>query len=272
MESQPLAEALRAYLGRQTKVSSSLRNILEEGIGRISAAKDALADVPQDARSLARMIDHTALKPDVTEHDIEVLCEEARRYGFATVCVNPCWVPLCASLLHDATPGVCTVIGFPLGANATRIKAEEASQAVREGAAEVDMVINVGHLRSGHLDYVFEDISAVVAASRAAGRAAVKVIIETCLLSDEEKAVACMISEAAGADFVKTSTGFSSGGATAEDIALMRRIVGTRLGVKASGGVRGHADAVRMIEQGASRIGASASVAIVEGAEGTSSY
>lgn len=229
------------------------------------------------APPLARMIDHTALKPETTEAMIQALCDEARRFCFASVCVNPCYVPLVTEQLARTPVGICTVIGFPLGATSTAVKATEAELAVRDGATEVDMVLNVGMLKSQRYDYVERDIRAVVEAARSsrkgsAGRALVKVILETALLTDEEKVIACVLSQNAGADFVKTSTGFSKGGATAADVALMRRTVGDRLGVKASGGVRTAEDARSMIAHGATRIGASASVAIVQGLEGTGDY
>lgn len=210
--------------------------------------------------NIAGLIDHTALKPDTTKAQIEKLCSEAIEYGFASVCVNPCYVSLCSQLLKDSKIKVCTVIGFPLGATTTAIKAAEASEAIQNGAKEVDMVINVGAVKTGDFDYVKQDIAAVVQAAK--GKALVKVILETCLLTDEEKKVCCRICKEAGADFVKTSTGFSTGGATVEDIRLMRDIVKPDLGVKASGGIRDYETAKAMIDAGASRIGASASVAI----------
>lgn len=210
--------------------------------------------------NIAGLIDHTALKPDTTKAQIEKLCSEAIEYGFASVCVNPCYVSLCSQLLKDGKIKVCTVIGFPLGATTTAIKAAEASEAIQNGAKEVDMVINVGAVKTGDFDYVKQDIAAVVQAAK--GKALVKVILETCLLTDEEKKVCCRICKEAGADFVKTSTGFSTGGATVEDIRLMRDIVKPDLGVKASGGIRDYETAKAMIDAGASRIGASASVAI----------
>ncbi len=232
------------------------------------------------APPVARLIDHTALKPETTEAVIRQLCEEARQYCFASVCINPCYVPLAAELLAGTPIAVCTVIGFPLGATLTAVKAAEAEIAVRDGATEVDMVLNIGMLKSGRHDYVEKDIRAVVEAARASrrGRAAasqralVKVILETALLTDEEKVIACVLVQNAGADFVKTSTGFSRGGATAADVALMRRVVGEAMGVKASGGVRSLEDARTMVAHGATRIGASASVAIVKGLQGTGTY
>lgn len=215
---------------------------------------------------LAATIDHTLLKADATEQEIIKLCEEAAQYQFATVCVNPCWVKLAAEQLqHAGQVGVTTVIGFPLGASSSAIKALEAKQAIHDGATEIDMVLNVGYLKSRFLSAVKSDIEAVVAA--AANGAIVKVILETCLLTDEEIVAACKLAVEAGAHFVKTSTGFSSGGATIEHIQLMRRTVGEHIGVKASGGIRDHATAIAMLEAGANRIGASAGIAIVEKAE-----
>lgn len=211
--------------------------------------------------SLAKMIDHTNLKPTATEADIRKICAEAREYSFASVCANPVHVPLMKKELEGSPALVCCVVGFPLGANAKEIKAAEARQAVTEGADEVDMVINIGALKAGQTDTVREDIAAVVEA--AAGKT-VKVIIETCYLSDEEKRSACKCAMDAGAHFVKTSTGFGSGGATAEDVKLMREVVGDKLQVKASGGIRTLDDAKTMIEAGADRIGASAGIAIVD--------
>lgn len=211
--------------------------------------------------SIAKCIDHTVLKPQTTEAAVRKLCAEAAQYGFASVCVNPCWVALCADLLKDTEVDVCTVIGFPLGANTSAVKAFEAAEAIRQGATEVDMVLNVGALKDGNADLVRADIAAVVEV--AGGKALVKVILETCLLTDEEKRIACRLAKEAGADYVKTSTGFSTGGATEADIALMRAEVGPEMGVKASGGIRDYATAQAMIRAGASRIGASAGVQIV---------
>jgi len=210
---------------------------------------------------LARYIDHTILKPDAKESDIIKLCREALEYKFASVCVNASNVRLADSFLHGTDVKVCTVVGFPLGATTKETKAFEAAQAIENGASEVDMVINIGALKSGKLDLVEEDIKAVADVCK--GKALLKVIIETCLLTDEEKTTACELSKKAGANFVKTSTGFSTGGATAEDITLMRRIVGPEMGVKASGGIRNLETALKMIEAGATRIGASASISIV---------
>jgi deoxyribose-phosphate aldolase len=228
------------------------------------AERFGLTAVPHGySRELARRIDHTLLKPDATQAQIEALCREAREHGFATVCVNPCWVRLCASLLAGSDTLVCTVAGFPLGATPPEVKAYEAARAVEDGAREVDMVVNVGALKSGDHRLVARDIAAVVDACRPGG-AIVKVIIEAALLSDDEKVKACVLARAAGADFVKTSTGFGPGGATAADVALMRRVVGPGMGVKAAGGVRDLQSAKAMIEAGADRIGASVGVKIVE--------
>jgi deoxyribose-phosphate aldolase len=239
------------------------------------------ADKPEEAGfsacalapPLARLIDHTALKPETSEADIRTLCDEARRYCFASVCVNPCYVLLASELLRGSPVAVCTVLGFPLGATATPVKALEAEQAIRDGASELDMVLNIGWLRSKRYDAVEADVRAVVEVARKAPRRVLtKVILETALLDDPEKIVACVLAQNAGADFVKTSTGFSKGGATAADVALMRRVVGARMGVKASGGVRSRQDAEAMIAHGATRIGASASVEIVKGLTGSGSY
>ncbi len=210
--------------------------------------------------TIAKTVDHTLLKPTANAEQVRELCAEARTNHFASVCVNPRWVPLVAKELAGSDVLVCTVIGFPLGANQTEIKAEEAKLAVKQGAQEVDMVIDLGALKSGDFKAVEEDIAAVV---KAAGKATVKVIIETCFLSDDEKRTACELAKKAGAHFVKTSTGFGTGGATAEDVKLMRKTVGSALKVKASGGIRSYHDAIAMLEAGADRIGTSSGVAIV---------
>ncbi|MFH1453797.1 MAG: deoxyribose-phosphate aldolase [Armatimonadota bacterium] len=211
---------------------------------------------------MASMIDHTLLKPDATREEVIKLCEEAKKYTFASVCINPSYVKLAADMLRGTPVKVCTVVGFPLGATTTMTKVNETRDAVANGATEIDMVINVGALKARQYDIVKEDITGVV---EAAGGYIVKVILETALLTDEEKVKACGIAKEAGADFVKTSTGFGPGGATAEDIALMRKTVGKYMGVKASGGIRDFETAQKMIKAGATRIGASASVAIVKG-------
>jgi len=213
-------------------------------------------------RDIAAMIDHTLLKPQATDADIRRLCQEARQYQFVAVCVNPYWVPLAAAELAGSAVRVATVAGFPLGANTTEIKVKEAETAIATGAHEVDMVLNIGELCGGNIDAVHRDIAAVVAASHSRG-ALVKVIFETALLNDEQKTTACHLSKDAGADFVKTSTGFSTSGATVADVALMRRVVGPTMGVKASGGVRSLEDLQAMVTAGANRIGTSAGVQIM---------
>ncbi|MBQ1770347.1 MAG: deoxyribose-phosphate aldolase [Clostridia bacterium] len=218
-----------------------------------------------EERNIAKYIDHTLLKANATEAQIRRLCEEASEYHFASVCVNTCYVPLAAELLKGSGVKTCCVVGFPLGAMSTAAKAFEAADAVKNGAEEVDMVINIGAVKFGDWDYVAKDIEEVVKASH--DKALVKVIIETCLLTDDEKVLACRTAKEAGADFVKTSTGFSIGGATVEDIRLMRETVGAEMGVKASGGIKTYEDAIAMIEAGATRIGASSGIAIVEGAQ-----
>ena len=222
------------------------------------------APVPPSATPLASFIDHTLLKPDATPEQITHLCAESVQYCFASVCVNPIYVPLCVRLLSGSPVVICTVIGFPLGATTTETKVFEATQAAANGARELDMVLAVGHLRAGRYPEVAEDIWQVVNAGHAQG-ALVKVIIETALLSAEQKVVACLLTARAGADFVKTSTGFAGGGASAADIALMRRVVGSDVGVKASGGIRSLADAQAMLAAGANRIGTSAGVTIIGG-------
>jgi deoxyribose-phosphate aldolase len=219
------------------------------------------------ARQVALYIDHTLLKPEATRDDILKICEEGARYGFASVCINPIWVKEAACALRGSGVKVCTVIGFPLGANAPDTKAYEARRAIFDGATELDMVINIGALKSGDDDLVLRDIKGVVEVAHEAG-CLCKVIIETALLADEEKIKACLLSKQAGADFVKTSTGFSKGGATAADIALMRRTVGGEMGVKASGGVKDLQQAQEMIRAGATRIGASVGVKIFQEASG----
>ncbi|EGO2631982.1 deoxyribose-phosphate aldolase [Enterococcus faecalis] len=215
---------------------------------------------------LNRMIDHTILKPEATEAAVQKIIDEAKEYNFFSVCINPCWVAFASEQLADTDVAVCTVIGFPLGANTPEVKAYEAADAIKNGANEVDMVINIGALKSQQYDYVRQDIQGVVDAAK--GKALVKVIIETALLTDEEKVKACELAKEAGADFVKTSTGFSTGGAKVADIRLMRETVGPDMGVKASGGVHNAEEALAMIEAGATRIGASTGVAIVSGTTG----
>lgn len=214
-----------------------------------------------------RMIDHTLLKADATQENVMKIIEEAKKYRFYSVCINPTWVSLAAKELQGEPVAVCTVIGFPLGATTTETKAFEAANAIENGADEVDMVINIGELKAGNTEKVQKDIEAVVAAAK--DKALVKVIIETSLLTDEEKITACELAKAASADFVKTSTGFSTGGATVEDVRLMRATVGPEMGVKASGGVHNAKEAEAMIEAGATRLGASSGVAIMNGLTGT---
>lgn len=220
--------------------------------------------------NIASYIDHTLLKPESTESQVIQLCKEAAEFKFASVCVNPTWVEAAAAELAGTEVKVCTVIGFPLGASTPETKAFETTDAISKGAGEIDMVLNVGALKSGNTDHVKKDIEAVVNAAK--GKAIVKVILETCLLTDEEKAAASRLSKEAGADFVKTSTGFSTGGATVEDVKLMRETVGPDLGVKASGGVRSLEDVQAMIEAGATRIGASSGVKIMQGLTSDSDY
>ncbi len=229
-----------------------------EGAGAMRVGAPAgIGEVPAD---MAKLIDHTLLKPEASREEVVKLCEEARKYRFASVCVNTTWVPLCKAMLANTSVMVCAVVGFPLGAMTPSAKAYEAREAVRQGAREIDMVINIGALKSKDYETVFEDICRVVKASAPAG---VKVILETSSLNQEEKIIGCALSKLAGAAFVKTSTGFAKGGATVEDVALMRSLVGSDVGVKASGGIRTAEDVLKMATAGANRIGASASVAIV---------
>jgi deoxyribose-phosphate aldolase len=236
-----------------------LGHVISAGAERISST---LGSIPDDLTK-ASYIDHTLLKPDATRDQVTQLCEEARQYHFASVCVNPTNVKLCASLLSGSTVKVCSVIGFPLGASTPETKAFETRQAIADGADEIDMVINIGALKDRNLELVARDILSVVQVTHASN-CLLKVIIETALLSDEEKQIACLLAKEAGADFVKTSTGFSSAGATVEDVALMRRTVGPLLGVKAAGGIRTADDFEKMVKAGATRIGASAGVRILQ--------
>ena len=245
----------------------AVKKIIDNGAERIAAGIGIGQELTDTY--VARMIDHTMLKAETTKEDITKLCSEAREYIFASVCVNPSYVPMCSELLKGTKVKVCTVIGFPLGATSTPAKRAEAEEALKSGAQEIDMVINIGMLKSGNYDYVFNDINQVVLMAKRYN-AVTKVIIETSLLTDEEKIKACLLSKKAKADFVKTSTGFSTGGATASDIALMRYVVGSSVGVKASGGIRTREDAESMIASGADRIGASASVKIVKGEKSAS--
>jgi deoxyribose-phosphate aldolase len=235
------------------------REIIAAGAARVSASEKLTKIDP----AIASLIDHTILKPEATRADVLKVCREARQYNFASVCINPYWVPLVRAELAGSPVKVCTVVGFPLGATSTESKAAETAIAIRDGAQEVDMVINVGALRSGEHDVVKADIAAVVRAAHPRG-VAVKAILETALLDDNQKSIACRLAKTAGADFVKTSTGFGPAGATAHDVALMRRTVGPEMGVKAAGGIRTLEDLETMTAAGATRIGASASVKIVE--------
>lgn len=245
--------------------SEKVREFINLGASRISYRAGGQKTVPKD---LADYIDHTLLKPDAAASDIKKLCEDARNYSFASVCINPTYVKLAAQMLQGSEVRVCTVVGFPLGTHTPQIKALETRQAIRDGAREIDMVINIGSLKSGDIDLLYRDIRSVVEACQDGG-ALCKVIIETALLTDEEKTTASLTARKAGADYVKTSTGFASGGATVNDVRLMAEAVrGSGMGIKASGGIRSRADALKMIEAGATRIGASASVEIVKGSPG----
>ncbi len=269
---QRIVQRLQSLLGGQTlsvdhgapcvgECPDTARRFLELGAGRLSSGPDSPGSIPQD---IAKFIDHTILKPDATREMVDKVIAEAREFGFRSVCVNPCWVARVAAGLRGSGVLTCSVVGFPLGANTPDIKGMEARKAIRDGAKEIDMVINVGRLKSGDDDFVLKDILAVTDACRD-GSAVSKVIIETALLTDDEKVRACELARRARANFVKTSTGFASGGATAEDVALMASVVrGAGMEVKASGGIRSFTDAKRMIEAGATRIGASASIAIVQ--------
>ncbi len=260
-------EVLATIAGQLDRCDTAegVRHVVVNGADRVAFHGDA-SQVPVD---LAKYIDHTALKPETNADDIDQLCREAAQYHFASVCVNPAWVKRSASNLRGTAVKVCTVIGFPLGANTAEIKAMEARRAIRDGAREVDMVLNVGALKSGDHDTVLVDIEKVVDSAHEAG-VIVKVILETSLLTDEEKVIASSLAKQAKADFVKTSTGFGGGGATVYDVALMRETVGPDMGVKASGGVRTKSDVEDMIAAGATRIGASAGVQIVSGDQGGS--
>ncbi|MCF0145623.1 MAG: deoxyribose-phosphate aldolase [Eubacterium sp.] len=244
-------------------IEKLIAEITDEIYNKVSSDTSFLSAGKTGGKSLAKYIDHTLLKANATEAQVIKLCQEARDNQFMSVCVNTCYVPLCAKMLANSGVKVCCVVGFPLGAMSTAGKVAEAVDAIKNGATEVDMVINVGAIKSGNWHFVKDDIEALAMACR--GKALLKVIIETCLLTDEEKVKACTVSKLAGADFVKTSTGFSTGGATVEDIRLMRQTVGPDMGVKASGGVRTYEDAIAMIEAGASRIGTSNGISIVAG-------
>jgi deoxyribose-phosphate aldolase len=240
-----------------------VKQFVNTGAGRITSG---LGYIPRDL-SMARLIDHTLLKPDASAAEIAQLCREAREYHFASVCVNSTNVPLCADLLKGSDVAVCTVVGFPLGASPAEVKAYEAQLAIQNGANEIDMVMNIGVLKSRDVKALYNDIATVVKNCHA-HNVICKVILETSKLTDEEKVIACQVCKVAEADFVKTSTGFGGGGATAADVALMRKVVGPDIGVKASGGVRNLADAQAMVSAGATRIGASAGVAIVKAERG----
>lgn len=260
-------EVLTALTARQDvcDTGDKVRQVVANGADRVAFHGEA-AEVPLD---MARYIDHTLLKPEATAAEIDQLCKEAEQYHFASVCINPTWVKRAAENLRGTSVPVCTVIGFPLGATTPEIKAMEARRALRDGAREVDMVLNIGALKSGDYDLVRTDIEKVVDAAHDGG-ALCKVILETALLTDEEKVIASALAKKAKADFVKTSTGFGPGGATVYDVALMRETVGPEMGVKASGGVRTSDDAEDMIAAGATRIGASAGIEIVGGKDGGS--
>lgn len=240
---------------------TGVKNIFE---GKPLAQINYIIEEEITPSSVAKYIDHTILKPEATSEEIERVCSEAMEYGFASVCVNPSFIHVCFDVLKFSKTKICTVVGFPLGSTTTNMKRLETEEAIDSGAGEIDMVMNIGRLKENDFDYVYDDIFQVANTTLQLNKLS-KVIIETCLLTDEEKVRACLIAKAAGANFVKTSTGFSKGGATMDDVALMRHVVGNNMGVKASGGIRTFEDAEKMIKAGANRIGASASVAIVSG-------
>lgn len=244
------------------RAGAVVQRLLEAGAERIGGGLGLTVVGPE----IARLIDHTLLRPEATRQQILQLCAEAKQHGFAAVCVNPFWVRTCAEQLAGTGVKVCSVVGFPFGATLPEVKAYEAHRAIQNGAEEIDMVINIGALKDGEYALVEADIAGVVLACHENG-AQTKVILETALLTDEEKIKACELAKAAGADFVKTSTGFSTGGATVADVALLRRVVGAEMGVKASGGIRTYEDAQKMLAAGANRIGASASVKIIQEAK-----
>jgi len=253
---------------KNLEIEKLIEKIAEEVYRKVASEARAaglgndLANNFGSVNRIASMIDHTLLKPDATADQIRKICREAIEYGFASVCVNSAYVPLVAEMLRGSRVKTCSVIGFPLGAASAWAKGEETRDVIANGAGEIDMVINIGAIKSGDWDLVKKDIEGVVNTAR--GKALVKVIIETCLLTDEEKVKACTICKLAGADFVKTSTGFSTGGATVEDVKLMRQVVGSDMGVKASGGVKDYQTAVAMINAGANRLGTSSGIAIVK--------
>lgn len=263
LENRTDGECVDCCGGCAASCADKVRAMVDEGAARVSFQGNG-ADVPKD---LAAFIDHTKLGPDVTPEDIDRLCQEARDYDFAAVCVNPVWVKRAAANLRGTSVRVASVVGFPLGANAPEVKALETRRALRDGAREIDMVLNIGALKAGDYAMVEQDIAKVVDACREVG-AACKVILETGLLSDEEKVAASRLAQIAKADFVKTSTGFGHGGATVFDVALMREAVGPGMGIKASGGIKTADDVREMLAAGATRIGASAGIAIVTGGQG----
>ncbi|MCM3880759.1 MAG: deoxyribose-phosphate aldolase [Vicinamibacterales bacterium] len=269
-----IAEEVAAALSRQRTRTCDCHAVLYDccpdrvrGVIDAGASRLGLYAGEKVPAGVASLIDHTLLKADASRQEIEKLCKEAREFGFATVCINPFWVATAARLLKGSQVGVCTVVGFPLGATATDVKHFETRRAIFDGATEVDMVINVGALKSGELGMVERDIAAVVGPCRDCGVLS-KVIIEAALLTDEEKVTACTLSKAAGADYVKTSTGFGPGGATVADVELMRRVVGPDIGVKAAGGVRDYEALKNLVSAGASRVGASAGVKIIQESKG----
>lgn len=262
-------ESCRGWETNVITQRKAVNNIVTVGAERIAAGLGVGNELRD--KNVAGMIDHTLLKPDATPSDIKILCNEAKKYSFASVCINPGYVSLCSELLRGTDVKVCTVIGFPLGATTTEVKQFETEQAINNGADEVDMVINIGQLKQGNYDYVQKDVKAVVDTAKRRN-VLTKVIFEISLLTDEEKVKAALICKKVGADFVKTSTGFSTGGATVGDVALMKFVVGRDIGVKAAGGIRSKEDAEAMIASGADRIGASASVKIVSGGVSVDEY
>lgn len=268
---------MKSPMNNQTKMDKSEGLVVtthfdnEGHVLSAEAGKKERLTTTSGSPNLASYIDHTLLKQNATSDQIIQLCQEAKEYQFASVCVNPTHVRLCAELLRNSPAKVCTVIGFPLGANTTATKVFETRDAIQNGAEEIDMVINIGALKHGDYTLVAKDISEIANATHAGG-AILKVIIETCLLNEEEKVIACLLAKQAGADFVKTSTGFSTAGATLEDVALMRKVVGPEMGVKAAGGIRNLEDAEKMIAAGATRLGASAGVQIMQGLTAKSNY
>ena len=246
-----------------------LKNILDHFDDHEKSLKPAAAKI--DVKKIAGMIDHTLLKPEATISEIKQLCEEAMQYNFASVCVNPSYVSTCFNLVKSSNVKVCTVIGFPLGATTTQSKFMEAEEAIKNGAEELDMVLNIGRLKDKDYEFVFNDLISIADLSKK-HLCTSKVILETCLLTDEEKVAGCLLAKEAGLNFVKTSTGFSKGGATTQDVALMKFVVDDKLQVKASGGIRSYEDAISMINAGATRLGASAGVKIISGQKSESNY